>query len=257
MLHTAFAPCGRPVCQAHLGPALVRRGRPARVHCVSKADTQVLDTIPRSRLFVFGLGYVGRAVATLARSNGWTVAGTCATEEEAKLAHDLGLSNVYVLAFPLSHDSHCPDGFWQDLKLATHILSTVPPTRSLPVVAPGAVDAIAPIVKQVLQGEDAPSRQRHARRTIGYVSSTGVYGDYGGAWVDETSATRTRTDRGLQRLRAENEWKVLTGTQGQGRALQPCSLTVFRLGGVYGPGRYALVRGVAGRETDRDPRWTP
>ena len=96
---------------------------------------------------------------------------------------------------------------------ATHILSSVPPApdgSDLVLVAHGRAIATAPA------------------QWVGYLSSTGVYGDAGGAWVDETSVLRGRRSG---RLVADEAWEVL---HRQAR--------VFRLPGIYGPGRSALDR---------------
>jgi nucleoside-diphosphate-sugar epimerase len=71
-------------------------------------------------------------------------------------------------------------------------------------------------------------------RHIVYYSTIGVYGDYAGAWVDETSATRTRTARGRARLEDEARWTALARARG-------AEVDILRLAGIYGPGRNGLV----------------
>ena len=73
-----------------------------------------------------------------------------------------------------------------------------------------------------------------ALRRVAYYSTIGVYGDHGGAWVDETSATRTRTARGLARLEDEARWTAAARARG-------AEADILRLAGIYGPGRNALV----------------
>ena len=73
-----------------------------------------------------------------------------------------------------------------------------------------------------------------ALRRIVYYSTIGVYGDHGGAWVDETSATRTRTARGLARIEDEARWTAAARARG-------AEADILRLAGIYGPGRNALV----------------
>ena len=73
-----------------------------------------------------------------------------------------------------------------------------------------------------------------ALRRIVYYSTIGVYGDHGGAWVDETSATLTRTARGLARLEDEARWAAAARARG-------VEADILRLAGIYGPGRNALV----------------
>ena len=100
---------------------------------------------------------------------------------------------------------------------ATHILSSVPP----------AADGSDPVL--VAHG---PAIAAAPARWVGYLSSTGVYGDAGGAWVDEATPLRGRRSG---RLAADEAWQVL---HPQAR--------VFRLPGIYGPGRSALDRLRAG-----------
>lgn len=71
-------------------------------------------------------------------------------------------------------------------------------------------------------------------RWIGYLSTVGVYGDHGGAWVDEATEARPLSERSVRRVEAERDWLALG--ERSGRAVQ-----VFRLAGIYGPGRNALV----------------
>jgi nucleoside-diphosphate-sugar epimerase len=110
-----------------------------------------------------------------------------------------------------------------DLSDATHILSTVAPDESGdPVLARfGAAIAAAP-----------------GLRWIGYLSTTGVYGDRGGAWVDETTPPAPGADRSRRRLAAEQAWTEVAA----GRPLD-----IFRLAGIYGPGRSAFDDLRAGR----------
>jgi nucleoside-diphosphate-sugar epimerase len=68
---------------------------------------------------------------------------------------------------------------------------------------------------------------------IGYLSTVGVYGDWKGAWVDETSATRPSSERSLRRVTAENAWLAFAAESGR-------RVEVFRLAGIYGPGRSVI-----------------
>ena len=93
-----------------------------------------------------------------------------------------------------------------------------------------------------------PPRRRHRRAAgrvewIGYLSTTGIYGDTGGAWVDETAAPAPSGVRGRRRLAAEDAWLAFGTRHG-------LAVHVFRLAGIYGPGRNALaavLRGTARR----------
>ena len=77
---------------------------------------------------------------------------------------------------------------------------------------------------------------------IGYLSTTGVYGDTGGDWVDESAPPAPTGARGRRRLAAENAWLAFGARQG-------LAVHVFRLAGIYGPGRNALATVRRGRRS--------
>jgi len=105
-----------------------------------------------------------------------------------------------------------------DLAAATHILSSIPPD--------GEADPVLEAYGDALARTDA---------WLGYLSSTGVYGDTGGAWVDESAPTGT--GRRTARAAADATWLGL-------------GARVFRLPGIYGPGRSALDR-IPGQRIDK------
>jgi nucleoside-diphosphate-sugar epimerase len=105
----------------------------------------------------------------------------------------------------------------------THLLISVPPSE-------GHAQALERIGKW-----DTPDLQ-----WIGYLSSTGVYGDCGGDWVDETTPPNPHDARTQGRLAAEQDWQVLADAK-------HVPLHIFRLGGIYGPGRNALEQVKAGK----------
>jgi nucleoside-diphosphate-sugar epimerase len=114
------------------------------------------------------------------------------------------------------------------LAQATHILSTVPPLEAHDV---GGLDP-------VLSRYDTDPISAPALRWAGYLSTTGVYGDRGGDWVDEATVPTPRTARAVRRVAAEAEWSRLGDR---------CAVDLFRLGGIYGPGRSAFDDLRAGR----------
>ena len=77
-------------------------------------------------------------------------------------------------------------------------------------------------------------------RSIVYLSSLGVYGEHDGAWIDETTATIPAHTRGAARVNAELAWQALGRRRG-------VPVAILRLAGIYGPGRNAFVRLLAGR----------
>jgi nucleoside-diphosphate-sugar epimerase len=149
-------------------------------------------------LLIIGAGYTGRATALLARSRGWQVALTTRGRP--------GPGEV-------SFADPAP------LAQATHLLVTAPPGEAgdpVWVAHAGALRAAA-------------------FEWVGYLSTTGVYGDRGGATVDEDTPPAPQQPRSHRRLEAERQWQAL-----------PCAVDVFRVGGIYGPGRSALDDARAG-----------
>ncbi|MEZ0169484.1 SDR family oxidoreductase [Microvirga sp. TS319] len=169
------------------------------------------------RLFVFGLGYSAQAFI---RSAPWThVAGTV---REAEKARRLRAGGIAAHAF-----GECGADLLEDLRRADAILISAPPDAGGDPTLNGFADRIA--------SSDAS--------WIGYLSTTGVYGDHGGAWIDETIPAAPQSRSSGLRYGAEQAWLEL-GQRG-GRAVH-----VFRLTGIYGPGRNAftsLAQGTARR----------
>lgn len=157
-------------------------------------------------LLSIGHGYSARALARRLLPLGWTVTGTTRSEEKAAA---LGKSGVRRLIW--GKDDIAPA-----LAEATHLLSSVGPEDGRDPVLAAARDAIA----------DAAPHLRWA----GYLSTTGVYGDHGGGWVDEDTPLTPSTRRGRDRVTAEAEWLTLAAETG-------LPLHIFRLAGIYGPGR--------------------
>jgi nucleoside-diphosphate-sugar epimerase len=145
-----------------------------------------------AHLFIFGLGYSAKRIRAAAEGRGWTVSGT-GRDGEVAFEDDAGVRAA--------------------LGAASHVLSSVPPGDTGDPVLGRYGDALA-------------------HPWLGYLSSTGVYGDTGGAWVDESAPT----GRGRRSARGEADaaWLVR-------------GARVFRLPGIYGPGRSALDRVAEGR----------
>ncbi|HEX9466128.1 MAG TPA: SDR family oxidoreductase [Alphaproteobacteria bacterium] len=163
------------------------------------------------RLFVFGLGYSATVLARRLKVQGWIVGGTVQGEDRQAALVAEGLNAVVF-------DGERPlSDFDTALARATHILISVPPgAEGDRVLARHATDIAA------LKGI----------KWIGYLSTTGVYGDTDGAWVDERAGLHPTGPRGRARVAAERAWLDL------GRLGLP--VHVFRLAGIYGPGRSAL-----------------
>jgi len=112
---------------------------------------------------------------------------------------------------------------WHDKLLGvTHILSSIPPQADS-----SSRGAIGDVAIQFLEDLDCFAGARNDGVWLGYLSTTGVYGDWGGAWVDENSPLKGNTPRLKARMAAEEQWREKVGH-------------VFRLAGIYGAGRSVL-----------------
>jgi nucleoside-diphosphate-sugar epimerase len=163
------------------------------------------------RVFFFGLGYCARR---LIQREPWIEASGTARMAEAVSA----LRAEGVEAYQLD-GAEAETGLEQTLEKAEAVVVSIPPRDGAGAVLDrfGATIAAAPALRRLV-----------------YYSTIGVYGDHGGEWIDETSATRTRTARGLARLRDETRWTAAARAQG-------AEADILRLAGIYGPGRNALV----------------
>src|SRR6056297_2604777 len=157
-------------------------------------------------LLSFGHGYSAGALARRLVPLGWTVIGTTRSPDKSDRLRAAGIEP---LIWP-------GEGAGPALDRATHLLSSVSPREEGDPVLLALGDRIA---------EAAP----HIR-WAGYLSTTGVYGDHAGGWVDEDTPLAPTTRRGEMRLAAEAAWRELAGRSG-------LPLHIFRLAGIYGPGR--------------------
>lgn len=146
-----------------------------------------------ARLFTFGLGYTARSIAQNMGMLGWKTSGTGSKG-------DVAFTNR--------------DNVLRAIDTASHILSSVPPDRG------SGGDPVLEAYADALAG-----------KPLFYLSSTGVYGDRQGAWVDETTPTIAQSGEGRRNARAEADLAWLS-----------LGARVFRLPGIYGPGRSALDR---------------
>ncbi len=170
-------------------------------------------------LFCFGLGYAGSALGENLLKQGWRVSGTCRIAAEQPRLIQRGF-DAYIFD-GTGHDAE----LLKSLAQATCILSTVPPG-----------DAGDPVLKFF---EKYFTHCAHLS-WVGYLSTTGVYGNRDGQWVDEDSETRPVSLRGQRRLAAERDWQVL-------EEHHQIPLHIFRLSAIYGPGRNSLLRVLNGK----------
>lgn len=175
------------------------------------------------KLFCFGYGYSCDYLGhTLSEQGSWMVAGTTRDPQKRDKLRARGID-----AYLFDYEHTLPDPLLA-LKDTTHLLISTPPgDEGDPAFLIHAQDILR-----------IPTIQ-----WIGYLSTTGVYGDRSGGWVDESSELRPSSQRGSRRAKAEEQWLSLFSQN-------KLPVHVFRLAGIYGPGRSALdsIRaGVASR----------
>jgi nucleoside-diphosphate-sugar epimerase len=155
-------------------------------------------------LLCFGFGFSAKAFAQKLDPSEWSVTGTSRSPEGVSAINALGFKGVLFSDFATIPES------------VTHIVTSVPPS-----------DYGDPVL---LRFKHELVERAKFFAWVAYLSTTGVYGDRGGEWVDEESALEPNTDRGQRRVDAEAAWQEI--------ASMP--LHIFRLAGIYGPGRNAF-----------------
>jgi nucleoside-diphosphate-sugar epimerase len=156
------------------------------------------------RLFVFGYGYSGRALVRRLRPRAWDVAASWREAPDALLADGVT---------PIRADH--PEALADALAHAQAVLVTAPP-------GPEGCPGLAAL---------RPALARADPDWVGYLSTTGVYGDRRGGWVTERSGLFAQSVEGARRVAAERDW-LATGLP----------VAIFRLPGIYGAGRSAFER---------------
>ncbi|OIQ33272.1 MAG: NAD(P)-dependent oxidoreductase [Alphaproteobacteria bacterium MedPE-SWcel] len=159
-------------------------------------------------LLCLGFGYTARAVAAPLLGAGWRIIGTTRDSAETQ-----PVEGVDLLTWP--GDDISFDG-------VTHILVSIAPSEQGDPVLGAMAARIATLPRL---------------EWVGYLSTTAVYGDHGGGWVDETTPLSPSSPRGEWRARAETEWQ----------SIADLPLHIFRLAGIYGPGRGPFAKLMSGR----------
>jgi nucleoside-diphosphate-sugar epimerase len=161
----------------------------------------------KKHILFFGYGFSAEALSALLPKNEWRISATSRSAEGVAAIDALGFE-----ALRFDQLQYLPD----DL---THIVTSVPPNAEGDPV--------------LLRFEAELRRLAKTIEWCAYLSTTGVYGDHSGAWVDETTALTPNTERGHRRVQAEAAWLSLYETAG-------LPVHVFRLAGIYGRGRNVL-----------------
>jgi len=199
-----------------------------------------LPEIHQPTLFCFGLGYCATRLARALRDEGWRIIGT---SRDAAALRRLAAEGFEVL--PFSREAWLDDGSAL-LAQASHVLSSVPPDelgdpvldlcgdalRARAGLAGGGARAENESSRAGLASGGPIAKTNPAIQWIAYLSTTGVYGDRGGAEVDEMAPLLPTSERGRRRVAAEGGWRALFA--------DGLPVHIFRLAGIYGPGRSAL-----------------
>lgn len=168
------------------------------------------------KILILGCGYVGERLGKACVNAGMQVFGTTRSKRRAEVLRQAGIEPM-VTDLP----ADIPEGILRDCDA---VLDSIPLER-----LEGGMHAGQPGWLPVLV-----RRMTHIR-WAGYLSSTSVYGDADGAWVDEAWSCKPTSKRGIERLKAENAW-LQSGAP----------VEIFRLAGIYGPGRNVIARLKAG-----------
>jgi nucleoside-diphosphate-sugar epimerase len=167
-------------------------------------------------LFIFGLGYSASATGALLRKTGWHVRGTVRSPAKFEALRGQGFE-------PLLFSDRA--GVEDAVRDATHCLISVPPEEAGDPALAAYGDALCAAGQL---------------RWVGYLSTIGVYGDLKGGWADEDTPAGPETGRGAARIEAETAWAEFCRARG-------LPLDIFRLAGIYGPGRAPFAKIRAGK----------
>ncbi|RIA56332.1 SDR family oxidoreductase [Dichotomicrobium thermohalophilum] len=166
-----------------------------------------------SVLLAVGLGYSAKELARRLQAQGWRIIGTSRTADGARAIDAIGYEGIHF-------DGTAPSGaLSRAIGEATHLLvSASPGPQGDPLLAQHAAD---------LRGANL--------QWVGYLSTIGVYGNHDGKWVDEETPPEPTSERGKARVAAERAWAAFAEETG-------VPLGIFRLSGIYGPGRGPLEK---------------
>lgn len=173
-----------------------------------------------NRLLAVGLGYSALATAKRLAPESWRIVGT------ARKAEGLAAIQAHGYEAVLFDGETASPELAAALRQATHLLISAPPEEQ---------------GDPLLLHHRADLQAALDLRWIGYLSTIGVYGDHNGGWVDETTPPHPSSQRSHWRLEAERAWEVFAAPRGIPAAL-------FRIAGIYGPGRNAIERLRAGED---------
>ncbi|MEJ8570855.1 SDR family oxidoreductase [Microbaculum marinum] len=172
-----------------------------------------------SKLFIFGLGFSALTLSRRLMAQGWQVAGTVRTPEKAAALRAEGVGAVVFDGREAGRDVPAA------LAGADHVAVSIPPGE--------AGDPV------LLHHRADLAEWTGAIRWLGYLSTLGVYGDHGGDWIDEETVPDPVSPRNARRVAAEHDWRRFGEETG-------IPVMIFRIAGIYGPGRNALAKVASG-----------
>ncbi|KAG6704994.1 hypothetical protein I3842_07G159600 [Carya illinoinensis] len=180
-----------------------------------RSETDPSGPTYRNRMFFLGMGFVAQFFAQELKKQGWVVSGTCTSLLKKNELGEMGF-DMYLF------DANEPEpSTLEIMKNHTHVIVSIPPVVG---IGDPALQHRELLRSSLMDGN---------LQWLCYLSSTSVYGDRGGAWVDEDYPTSPASELANLRLVAEKRWLSL------GDDLE-LSTQIFRLGGIYGPGRSAV-----------------
>jgi dTDP-4-dehydrorhamnose reductase len=162
----------------------------------------------QNHILFLGFGFSAEALAKTLDPHNWRISGTSRSIEGVKHIESLGYGGLLFDELTTIDDS------------VTHVVSSIPPALTGD-----------PVLQKL--GAELQRRATHLR-WVAYLSTTGVYGDHAGGWVDENTPLTPNTDRGQRRVDAEAEWLAVHDNY-------KLPVHIFRLAGIYGAGRNALL----------------
>lgn len=166
-----------------------------------------------THMMFFGFGFCAAALAPRLQAQNWQLSASCRTPEKAA---QLQARNIRPIIWPEAGALLSADA----LTGVSHALISAPPNEAGDPTLASAGEALASIAGDL--------------QWLGYLSTTGVYGDHGGAWIDEDTPAGTIGARGQKRVDAETQWRAFSEAHG-------VPSMYFRLAGIYGPGRNQLT----------------
>lgn len=166
----------------------------------------------------FGAGYAARTAIKQAKSAGWQAVGTTRSTEKCAALEALGCKPVVFDGETASTE------LTEATQQAAALVVSIAPPRS-----GSAKDPVLEALGETIIDSTALEH-------VSYLSTIGVYGDFSGAWIDETAETAPSSERGRARINAEQQWIEAASKSGAWR------IQILRLAGIYGPGRNPIER---------------